>query len=295
MYFPPARQMTFEAALRDLGSADARVRVAAADALGNTPAGPDRARAAEGLEKLLDDPRFEVRVSAALALGDLEILDVVPALLAHLEDGHPEVRQALVIALGRLGDQRAVERLVAAVSEGPADVRFQAVRSLAELDPAAAFEPLCRALADSDPEVRESAAESLALVGDRRAAARLADLLGDARLQTRFAAAAALAGFADGRGFDVLVAALADKELAYAAVEGLEQLADARAAVPLATLMKRFLVPDYLKVRAAAALLTVAPADVAAPAARNLLEKSRKSRRPEVKGLAEECLARLGS
>jgi HEAT repeat protein len=293
MLFPASREMTFEAALRDLGSTDVRVRVAASDALGNVE-GAERVRAAAALVPLLDDERHEVRVSAALALGDLGETTAVPALVEHLEDGHREARQAIVIALGRLGDKRAVAPLVAALAEAPADVRFQAVRSLAELDPAAAYEPLCRALADDDPEVRESAADSLALVGDPRAAGHLAPLLEDARPATRFAAACALATFADGRGYAVLIAALEQRDTAYQSVEALENLRDPRAVEPLAALSRRFLVPDYLKVRAAAALLTIAPADVAAPAARRLLEKSLRSRRPEVKGLAEESLERLG-
>jgi HEAT repeat protein len=295
MLFPPSRDMSFDAALRDLSSTDPRVRAAAADALGDTPAGADRARAVAGLELVLDDGRYEVRCAAALALGDLEDHAAVPPLLAHMQDGHPEVRQAIIIALGRLGDPRAVEPLIAAISEGPPDVRFQAVRSLAELDANAAFEPLCRALSDSDPEVRESAAESMALLGEPRAAGWLADLLNDKRPQTRFAAAAALAGLQDARGYDVLVAALGDREAGWVAVEALEALGDARAAAPLAGVVRRFLAPAYIRVRAAAALLTLAPGDVAAPAARSFLAKSTRSRRADVKGLAEECLARLAA
>jgi hypothetical protein len=57
--------------------------------------------------------------------------------------------------------------------------------------------------------------------------------------------------------------------------------------------MRRLLLSPVLRVRAAAALLAVAPGDLAAPEARKLLDKSAASRRMDVRGLAEECLARL--
>jgi HEAT repeat protein len=141
--------------------------------------------------------------------------------------------------------------------------------------------------------VRESAAEALSVVGDRRAAGWLVDLLEDARPGTRFAAAMTLAWLGDARAYDTLVAALPDRERAFEAMEGLEAIGDARAALPLAAQMRRFLLAPVLRVRAAAALLSLAPSDPAAPSARALLEKSRKSSKLDVRGLAEECLERL--
>jgi HEAT repeat protein len=295
MLFTRENSITLDAALRDLHSTDARVRAAAADALGDVPEGADRRRARLGLESVLDDGRFEVRCAAALALGDLGDAGAVDALLARVEDSHPEARQAAVIALGKLGNAQAIPALLAALSAGPPDVRFQAARSLAEIDPAAAFEPLCAALRDADPEVRESAAEALAVVGDRRAAGWLVDLLEDGRPGTRFAAAMTLAWLGDARAFDTLTAFLPDRERAFEAMEGLEAIGDARAALPLAAQMRRFLLPQVLRVRAAAALLVLAPGDAAAPSARALLEKSARSGKLDVRGLAEECLSRLAA
>ncbi len=294
-FSPRSHTITFEAALRDLGSQDPRVRAAAADALGDTPESEDRARARVGLEGVLADARFEVRCAAALALGDLGELEAITALLALLDDAHPEARQAAVMALGKLGNPAAFAPLALALTDGPADVRFQAARSLAELDPARAFAPLCDALRDGDPEVRGSAAEALSVVGDVRAAGWLVPLLTDTRPATRFAAASTLAYLGDGRGFEVLLGALGDRDRAYEAIEGLEAIGDARAAVYLATQMRRMLLSPVLRVRAAAALLAIAPADALAPAARALLEKSKKSRKLDVRGLAEESLERLAA
>jgi HEAT repeat protein len=294
LLFRRQNTITFEAALRDLRSKDPRARAAAADALGDVAGGPDRERARVGLESVLADERFEVRCTAALALGDLGLTAAVDALLARLDDSHPQARQTAIIALGKLGDARAFEPLAAVLRSGPPDVRFQAARSLAELDPARAFEPLCSALSDPDAEVRESAAEALSVVNDPRAAGWLADLLGDSRPGTRFAAASTLAWMGDARGFDVLVAGLGDGGQAYEAMECLEKLGDARAATSLAAQMRRMLLAVPLRVRAAAALLAIAPSDPNAAAARALLEKQARSRKPDVRGLAEESLARLG-
>jgi HEAT repeat protein len=284
-----ANTITLEAALRDLGSKDARVRAAAADALGDAPE-EDRGRARAGLTRVLDDVRFEVRCAAALALGDLGDLEAVDALLKQLDDAHAEARQAAIIALGKLGNRAAVAPLLRALTDGPPDVRFQAARSLAELDPERAFEPLCAALRDPDAEVRESAAEALSVVGDGRAAGWLAELLGDARVGTRFAAASTLAYLGDARGFDVLVAALPARERAYEAIEGLEAIGNARAVDPLAAQMRRWILPLVLRVRAAAAILALAPTHAEA---RALVDKAARSSRPDARGLAEETLQRL--
>jgi HEAT repeat protein len=294
MFFRPS-SITLDAAIRDLGSKDARVRVAAAHALGDLPAGPDAERAAAALRGVLGDPRYEVRCTASLSLGELGDREAVPALLALVDDPHREVRQTAIIALGRLRDPRALAPLLTALADGPPDVRFQAARTLAEIDPAAAYEPLVRALADGDAEVRESVCEALAVVGDRRCAGWVAELLADPRPGTRFAAASTLAGFADARGLDVLVAALGERERAWEAMEGLETIGDARAVEPLlAQLRRRFLTP-VLRVRAAAALTMLVPDGPAGAEARAYLEKCRRSRREEVRGYAVEALERLGA
>jgi hypothetical protein len=76
-------------------------------------------------------------------------------------------------------------------------------------------------------------------------------------------------------------------------MECLESLGDPRATSYLAAQMRRMLLPMPLRVRAAAALLTIAPSDPNAPAARELLEKQARSRKPDVRGLAEDSLARI--
>jgi len=292
--FTRGRTITFDAALRDLSSPDVRARVSAADALGDVPDGEDRAAAARALVEALADSRFEVRRSAALSLGELGPHTPVESLIGRLEDDHPQVRQSAAIALGRLGDERGFEPLARALAEGPCDVRFQAAPSLVEIDAERAFDPLLAAIKDSDPEVRANVACALGFVGDRRAAGWIAELLDDNFADARFEAALALARLGDPRGAGQLIGWL-DKEpdRAYPAIEALESLGEKTAAGALARVMRKLLAPRQLRVRAAGALLVVAPDAPDASFARSFLERNAKSRRPEVRGLAEEALARL--
>jgi HEAT repeat protein len=292
--------ITLEAALRDLGSPDTRVRVQAADALAGpweaqsgATAGADREVARQALCRALRDQRHEVRASAAIALGLLGDPASVPELIDKLVDGNPAARQSAAIALGQLGDPAAVAPLLEQLQVGPADLRFQAARSLAEIAPAAAFEPLCAALADKDPEVRESVAEALAVVGDARAAGWLAPLISDKRAATRFAVAMALATFHDPRGVDVLLEALGDDARAYDAVEGLELAGDPRAVPRLDGLARKLFGSPVVKRRAAAAINELAPGSPAAARARLQLTKGTRSRQEQVRGLAAELVERL--
>jgi HEAT repeat protein len=283
--------ITFEAALRDVRSPDARVRALAADALADV-AEAERPQAVAALVPLLRDERHEIRATAAIALGVLGDRSVVPQLVDKLVDGNPQARQAAAIALGRLGDPAAFDALAEQLREGPADLRFQAARSLAEIDPARAFEPLCAALGDRDAEVRGSVAEALSVVGDARAAGWLAPLLEDKRLATRFAAAMTLAILGDARGVDVLLAALGDDERAYDAIEGLELAGDARAVPRLVALASKLFGNRLHKVRAAGAALQLAPQGPEAAAMRTIVEKASRTSREDVRGVAEELLAR---
>lgn len=287
----PSPTITIDAALRDLGSPDPRVRAAAADALGDVP-DAERPRAAQAVVGVLGDALPEVRCTAAFALGALGETIAVAPLLERLEDGDTRVRQAAAVALGRIGDARAFAPLAKALRDGPPDLRYQAALSLAEIDPAGSFDPLVAAIGDPDPEVRGNVAASLGLVGDRRAAGWIAELLVNGNRDTRFEAACALARLGDARGIETLWAFL-DADHFWRAVDALEWTGDKRAVGPLAVEMRRLLAGKLVRVRAAVAVLALDPTHGGAKYARELLEKASRSRRPDVRGLAQEALNRL--
>ena len=288
--YPRSHEISLEAALRDLGDKDPRVRAFAAGALGTTP--PEDAEGArKALRETLRDGKSEVRYAAALSLGELADREAVPALIDQLEDGDAMARQAAVISLGLIGDPAAFAALAGKLAAGPPEVRFQAAVSLVQLDPAAAVTPLLAALADADPEVRGQAAAALAETGDARAAGAIAKLLADKARPARAEAALAMAKLGDARAVSVLCDLVADDEHALAALQALVPLGQAsepRIKTVCARLLGRFFGNPVLKVWAAANLAAIGD-----PTGEATLRKLEHHRRPDVRGSVEEARAAL--
>jgi HEAT repeat protein len=282
-------EITFEAALRDLGHPDPRVRNSAAAALGHAP--PEHAAAAaQALRGALADGRPDVRYAAALSLGELEDPGAVDVLLHLLEDRDLMARQAAVIALGRIGDPVAVEPLIQALRDGPPDVRFQAATSLSELAGDRAVAPLVGALADHDLEVRCSAAAALGDLGAREAVEPLARCLADPVEVVRIEATFALARLRDPRAFEPLLVLARQRESGFAACELLGAWGDRRAVPVLRDALHRgWFVPPQNRVRAAASLLSLGESE-----ARAYLLAQLRHRRPEVRSLTLELLGQVG-
>lgn len=296
-------EMTLDAALRDITSADPRVRATAAGALGTVDADPanlavegaqtasdvDRARAA--LRPALKDDISDVRYAASLSLGELHDRESVPALIDQLEDGDRMARQAAVIALGMIGDPAAFEVLARVLKSGPPEVRFQAASALVEIDRKRAFEHVAEATSDLDPEVRAQAAAALGDLGDDRGRGYLAARLDDAVAPVRLEAALALARLEDRRAIPVLAEFAAHDDHGLAALQALVQLAplwvknhDAPAIPAARRVMDRFFAPPVLKVWAAAVLAAAGD-----PRGEQLLGKLGKHRRADVRGSVEEA------
>lgn len=291
---PPSLSITLDAALRDLAGGTDKARTLAAHALGDVTDATERRRAAEALALAARDAKPEVRTEVAISLGELEQAAAIPALVDLLDDGVPVVRQAAAIALGKLGLSDGFAPLADKLRSGPPDLRFQAATSLVEIDADAAFDPLLAALSDDDPEVLGAVAVALGACGDPRAAGHLSGLLEHKRTRTRFDAAYALAELGDDRGREVLVSALANGELAWDAIDALERLADDAAADALAGLAGPRRKVTLVHVRAADALLAVAPEHRSAEGARALLTSAATARKLEVAGLAVAAIARAG-
>jgi HEAT repeat protein len=289
----PSSTITTDAALRDLASPRPRVRAAAASALGDSePA--RRTEVVAALVRAIDDHEFDVRAAAALSLGDLGDATAIEVLILRLDDGVPAVRQCAAVALGRLRARPALEPLRHALAAGPPDLRFQAATSLVEIDPEAAAAPLTAALADPDPEVVGAVALALGSIGDATAADRLAPLLEHRSPRTRFDVAYALAELGDERAVPGLVRAAADRDLCWDALEALEALGAPAADALAGLLHQRDLDPEH-RLRAAAALLAVAPDHAEAGIARQTLLEPLRGWRRRRRGLAVELLGRVGA
>jgi HEAT repeat protein len=290
----PSSTITFEAALRDIAHGRPPARVAAAHALGDAAGADERPRALDALAAALGDDLAQVRAEACASLGALSDERSVPALTARLGDGDAAVRQAAAIALGAIGHPDAFAPLAEALREGPADLRFQAATSLAEVDAARAYDPLVAAIGDADPQVVSAIALSLGAVGDGRATGHLVKLLDHADAGVRFDAAYALAQLGDGRGRALLSDALVDGERGWDAACALEKLGSAADGDALAAALAAKGIAPPVQLRAAGALLRIAPAHASAERARAILLAGLRLRRLPQRGVAVEQLGQVG-
>ena len=113
-----------------LADKDARIRAAAAEALGEV----GDLSAIEPLGKALaGDADSDVRQAAAEALGELGSPNAVPALRAALKDADSDVRESVADALGEIGGPDAERVLRQALSDPDEDVRDAAAAALAKM------------------------------------------------------------------------------------------------------------------------------------------------------------------
>lgn len=298
----PSPSISIAAALRDSESKNDRARAAAAYALGSVEDPEHRDEVVRVLLRLLGDTRPAIRATAALSVADVVADDdseamgpVIEALTAGLDDIAPDARQACAIALGRLADPRGFSPLAEKLAEGPPDLRFQAATSLVEIDPSRAYDVLVSALEDeTDAEVCAALCLGLGEIGDRRAVPLLLPVLESDRAETRFDAAYALSQLGDHRALGVLAGFLDTPKLAWDAILALEKAGAAEAAPPLSEVVARRFAPKVLRIRAAAAIIKVAPESEHTNAAKEALLTATTTWRHQHRALAVEMLGDVG-
>jgi len=160
--------------LAAVGAEDWRLRGAAVRALRQSASSEDVAHLLETLER--DHQSLDV-LSSALRVLISANRDVVPALIALLSDPHPNLRMHAALALGELRDEEAVPALVATLEDEDANVRFHAIEALGRLAASAAVEPLTRIAASGDFFLSFPAIDALARTDDPRVAPNLVKLL----------------------------------------------------------------------------------------------------------------------
>jgi len=128
----------------------------------------------DALIELLRDPDVDLRVQAALALGEQQRPDAVEALIQALGDPDVNVRFHAIEALGRLRAREAVDALVA-IAGGDFFLAFPAVDALGQINDPRAGPQLVPLL--SVPELSDSVAEALGELGDVGVVAPLVDAL----------------------------------------------------------------------------------------------------------------------
>jgi HEAT repeat protein len=141
---------------------DPVLRSYAANALGEFLAAPGVAACATAI----GDADARVRAAAATALGRLNS-DGVGALTVALGDTDPTVKLAALASIARINSFSGVPALAALTTDATVDVRRRAVEVLDALDVADAAVPVVAAAQnDSDPGVRAAACHALGTFGD---------------------------------------------------------------------------------------------------------------------------------
>jgi HEAT repeat protein/beta-lactamase regulating signal transducer with metallopeptidase domain len=220
------------ALIETLGDANASVRIAAANSLGQL--GDPRAIAALA-KALREDTDARVREAAAYALGQIDDPRAVPHLLAALKtERAPNVREKIVSALHEIDDPSAVAGVIAVLKDPSVAVRRAAVHALGEFEDASAVSALLDMVKDEDAEVRKYTAEALGSLESPSAIEPLAQLARDPDKDVRISALSALGSLEDRRALPALVAALKDAnaEVRYHAADAIGDLDGLRTAPP---------------------------------------------------------------
>ena len=196
------------ALIETLADANASVRVAAANSLGQL--GDPRAIAALA-KALREDTDARVREAAAYALGQIDDTRAVPHLLAALKaERAPNVRTKIVEALHEIDDPSALSGVVAVLKDPSVAVRRAAVHAIGEFEDASAVPALMDMVKDEDAEVRKYTAEALGGLENPAAIDALAQLARDSDSDVRMHAISALGNLEDRRALPALVTALKD-------------------------------------------------------------------------------------
>ncbi len=143
-----------------LQSGDTDARWWAARALAEVP-GP---AATQALIAALADPNEDVRVCAALALGERREWSAVDSLLRALRRAKGYEARHVGDALCKIGEP-AVPGLIAALEEPVPTVRVESARALVRIESQKAIPALYKALDDPEPAVEHYAWEALQRMG----------------------------------------------------------------------------------------------------------------------------------
>ncbi len=144
------------------------------------------------LLKLLNDPRKEVRLGSAWALGEIKDDRAVKPLIAALEDADEKVRETAIKSLGKTANLEAVPSLITSLASSFKECRFRAAIALGKIKDIRATDSLIRSLSDPCERVRSASAWALGKIGDKRAIGPLKNALKDSDDQVRKKAAQSL-------------------------------------------------------------------------------------------------------
>lgn len=144
----------------------------------------------EPLVQMLSDQAANLRMHAALALGELRAQEATPELVSTLQDPDENVRFHAIEALGRIGAAESIGPLSTIAASDNFYLAFAAIDALSKTDDARVA-PLMVSLLDQEL-LRPAAIATLAAIGDEDCVPALARSLNDPRIEPGPVAAALL-------------------------------------------------------------------------------------------------------
>jgi HEAT repeat protein len=163
-----------------LAADDWRVRQAGVNGLARIA---DARFVAALVDTLRDEHHNFSVLSSALKLLSLTELNVTGPVVALLQHRDTDLRIQAALALGDQQDTAAVPALLEALGDADANVRFHAIESLGRLRSADAVQPLLDIVESRDFFLAFAAIDALARIDDAGIAPRLVPLLSDATLR----------------------------------------------------------------------------------------------------------------
>lgn len=189
--------------LAALGDESWRVRRAAVEGLARRAA-PDAIEAL--LISVRDNHHNFALLNSALQVLAMSDVDTLSPLVEFLRERDADLRMQAALALGEQGDARAVPALLEALGDEDVNVRYHAIEALGKLRAADAADALAAVAESRDFFLAFPALDALKRIGDARAVPRVAPLLADEML--REAAAELLGELGDDEAVAPLAALL---------------------------------------------------------------------------------------
>ncbi len=188
----PSEEAAVEPILDALKTGSLIFRVGAAQALERLLEKFQDQRTTTPLIHALNDSEAHLRVAAANALGNSTDEPRIFPLLDAFKHASPQVRAAAVEAIGKTGNIEYFPHLKPLLKDASFEVRTAAINALGCIKSPEVVDAIVPSLKDSDSDVRKSAVESLAKLRDPRSAGALISTLIDPESTVRHAAANAL-------------------------------------------------------------------------------------------------------
>ena len=163
-----------------MGDANARVRQVAVSTLAH-----HGAAVVETLVETLREQHRDLSVlSSALDLLSVSDIDIVEPVIRFLGDEDTNLRIQAALILGQRRDRRAIDPLIARLADDDVNVRFHVIEALGRLHAVDASEALTRIAFERDFFLAFPAIQALTEIGNTLAAPHLVPLLADELLRT---------------------------------------------------------------------------------------------------------------